>query len=98
MNVKAETAKRPLPRSDAGRKKTLEKRLALADELANTPTTTLTLRLPVGMNQWLDAYVHGVWQTKVRKQELVIEAMRLLIARRGAPNEDVLATDFLAEK
>jgi hypothetical protein len=98
MNVKSEATKRRSRRPDAVRMKVLEKRLALADELARTPTTTVTLRLPAGLNQWLDGYVHGAWPARVRKQELVVEALRLLIARRGGPGEDSFSTDLLAER
>ena len=96
MNTKAAAGKRRLRRGDAARMKVLEKRLALVDELARTPTATVTLRLPTGLNQWLDGYVHGAWPTRIRKQELVVEALRLLIARRGSPNEEALATDLLS--
>jgi hypothetical protein len=97
VNVKAESAKRRSRKGAAGRMKVLEKRLALADELANTPTTTVTLRVPAGLNQWLDGYVHGAWPTKIKKQELVAEALRLLISRRGGPGEEKLVTDLLGE-
>jgi hypothetical protein len=90
MDVKAEPTKRRSRRINAARAKVLEKRLALADELSKTPTTTVTLRLPAGLNQWLDGYVHGAWPSKVKKQELVVEALRLLIARRGGPGEEVI--------
>jgi hypothetical protein len=77
--------------------KVLKKRLALADELANTPTTTVTLRMPTGLNQWLDAYAHGAWPAKVLKQELVVEALRLLIAHRGGAREELVTTDLLED-
>jgi hypothetical protein len=97
MNVQAGAAKHRSRRSDAARWKVLQKRLALADELARTPTTTVTLRLPTGLNRWLDGYVHGAWPAKIRKQELVVEAMRLLIACRGGAHEDVLAIGLVEE-
>jgi hypothetical protein len=95
MNAKAGVAKRRSRKADVGRMKTLEKRLALAEDLASTPTTTVTLRLPTGLNQWLDGYVHGAWPAKVKKQELVVEALKLLIARRGGARDEVLATELL---
>jgi hypothetical protein len=49
------------------------------------------------LNEWLDAYVHGAWPSKVRKQELVAEALRLLVARRGGPGEPCLATALLGD-
>ena len=96
-NVQAGAAKRRFRRRDAARRKVLQERLALADELARTPTTTVTLRLPTGLNQWLDGYVHAAWPARIRKQELVVEAMRLLIACRGGAHEDVLAIGLVEE-
>ncbi len=78
-----------------GRRRALEARVALAQELSASVTTTVTLRVPGRMNEWLDAYVHGAWPKRVRKQELVIEALRLLIARRGGPRQESLETDLL---
>jgi hypothetical protein len=97
MNSKAGAGKRRLRRTETGRMRVLEKRLPLADELAKTPTTTVTLRLPAGLNQWLDGYIHGAWPTRIRKQDLVVEALRLLVARRGGPDDEVLATDLLRD-
>jgi hypothetical protein len=98
MNAKAGASKRRSRKAGAGRIKVLEKRLALSEELAGTDTTTVTLRLPVGLNQWLDGYVHRAWPVKIRKQDLVVEALRLLIARRGGPGEEVFVTDLLTER
>jgi hypothetical protein len=97
MNVKSVAIKRRSRRTDAARMKVLERRLAVVEELAMTPTTTVTLRLPTGLNQWLDGYLHGIWPSKLRKQALVVEALRMLVARRGGPGEEVLLTDLLAE-
>jgi hypothetical protein len=67
--------------------------------MAASPTITVTLRLPLELNHWLDTYVHGAWPERIRKQELVTEALRMLVARRGAPGEAVLVTELLpAEK
>jgi hypothetical protein len=84
-------------RSRAGgpARKTLQKRIDLARELSRSPTTTVTLRLPQGMNDWLDAYLHRAWPERIRKQELVAEALMLLIARRGGPGEPTFDTDLL---
>jgi hypothetical protein len=49
------------------------------------------------MNDWLDTYVHGAWPEKVKKQELVVEGLRLLIARRGKPKEEIISTELLPE-
>ncbi len=97
MNSKSEPTKPRLPKATARQLKLLTKRLALAQELARTPTRTVTLRLPDGLNGWLDAYVHSSWPTRIRKQELLVEAMQLLIARRGGAREEVLAPELLAE-
>ena len=72
-------------------------RIAEGRRLADTPTTTVTLRLPRGLNDWLDEYVHRAWPERIRKQELVAEALRLLLARRGRPGEPVLDTELLPE-
>ena len=94
MVTSSRTVKR---RSKAGgtSRKTLEKRIDLARELSKSPTTTVTLRLPHGMNDWLDGYVHRAWPERVRKQELVAEGLMLLIARRGGPGEPVFDTELL---
>jgi len=58
-------------------------------------TMTVTLRIPQPMNDWLDDYVHQSWPERVRKQELVIEALRMLMVRRGQAGEEVLPTELL---
>jgi hypothetical protein len=78
--------------------KVLAERVARARELASSPTVTVTLRIPVRLNEWLDGYVHGAWPAKVRKQELVTEGLRLLVARRGGPGEACVSTDLIDEK
>jgi hypothetical protein len=76
----------------------LTARITEGRRLADTPTTTVTLRLPRGLNDWLDEYVHRAWPERVRKQELVAEALRMLLVRRGRPGEPVLDTEFLREE
>jgi hypothetical protein len=78
-----------------GRGEVVRVRLAEAARLAQGPTTTVTLRVPRGMNDWLDEYVHRSWPAKVLKQDLVAEALTLLFARRGRAGEPVLHTDLL---
>ncbi|MBX9583423.1 MAG: hypothetical protein K2X87_24240 [Gemmataceae bacterium] len=63
--------------------------------MVDSSTVTVTLRLPRAMNDWLDEYVHRSWPERVRKQELVAEALRLLFARRGRAGEPVVPTDLL---
>jgi hypothetical protein len=75
----------------------LEARLAEARRMAESSTTTVTLRLPRELNDWLDEYVHRAWPERVRKQELVIEGLRLLFARRGRPGEPIVETSLLPE-
>ena len=76
----------------------LARRLAEAKRMADSATTTVTLRLPRELNDWLDEYVHRAWPERVRKQELVIEALRMLLARRGRPGEPILPTGLLPEE
>lgn len=73
-------------------------RLAEADRLAAGPTLTVTLRLPQAFNAWLDEYVHRSWPVRIRKQELLGEALRLLFVHRGRAGEPLLLTDWLDSK
>ncbi|MBY0514110.1 MAG: hypothetical protein K2P78_09395 [Gemmataceae bacterium] len=75
----------------------LRSRRAEAERLRNSPTTTVTLRVPRAFNEWLDEYVHRSWPERVLKQDLVAEALRLLFARRGRAGEPVLPTNLLAD-
>lgn len=86
------------PRSKPGQDATLVSRVETATKMAHSPTMTVTLRLPREMNDWLDAYVHGAWPVRIKKQELVVEGLRLLIARRGNPQEEFIETDLLPEE
>jgi len=92
-----ETAPGPEPKRISGATDLLTCRIAEGRRLADTPTTTVTLRLPRGLNDWLDEYVHRAWPERIRKQELVAESLRLLLARRGRPGEPVLDTELLPE-
>lgn len=86
-----QSRKEPKPQA----KSALEDRIQEAARMAESPTMTVTLRIPQEMNDWLDTYVHGAWPEKVKKQELVVEGLRLLIARRGKPKEEVIQTELL---
>lgn len=77
---------------------TLALRVSRATEISKGPTTTITLRVPAQMNEWLDEYVHKAWPTKVKKQDLVTEALRMLIARRGSAGEEPIPTRLLPEE
>lgn len=72
-------------------------RVVAAQELAATATMTVTLRIPQGFNDWLDEYIHRSWPQKIRKQELVVEALRLLYARRGKAGEALVETVLLGD-
>jgi hypothetical protein len=76
----------------------LEGRAAEARRMAGSPTTTVTLRIPRELNDWLDEYIHRAWPEKVRKQDLVSEGLRLVFARRGRPGEPILPTALLPEE
>lgn len=76
----------------------VETRLEEVAKMAQAATMTVTLRIPAPLNEWLDEYVHRSWPKKVKKQELVIEALQLLFVRRGRPGEEILETDFLADR
>jgi hypothetical protein len=76
----------------------LDGRVAEARRLAESPTTTVTLRIPKELNDWLDEYIHRSWPERVRKQDLVSEGLRLVFARRGRPGEPILPTTLLPEE
>ena len=59
---------------------------------------TVTLRLPQELNDWLDEYVHENWRDRVKKQQLVIEALQMLVARRGQAGDEVIPTELLGEE
>lgn len=82
-----------MPQAD----KLVSGRAAESRRMSDSPTVTVTFRLPREMNDWLDEYVHRSWPERVRKQELVAEALRLLFARRGRAGEPVVPTDLLPE-
>lgn len=89
-----------LPRkhkNPAGPTDLVNARMAEGRCMAESPTTTVTLRLPRGLNDWLDEYVHRAWPERVRKQELVAEALRMLFVRRGRPGERILDTELLSQ-
>ncbi len=83
---------------ERGTAELLGKRIAEARRMAESPTTTVTLRIPRDLNDWLDEYIHRAWPEKVRKQDLVSEGLRLAFARRGRPGEPILPTALLPEE
>lgn len=95
----ASTARREGRRQPAdGANDLVEGRAAEARRMAESPTTTVTLRIPRQLNDWLDEYIHRAWPERVRKQDLVSEGLRLVFARRGRPGEPILPTALLPEE
>jgi hypothetical protein len=76
----------------------IKERAKLAAQMTDGPTTTITLRIPAQMNEWLDEYVHRAWPKKIKKQDLVIEALQMLIARRLAAGETPTPTKLLLDE
>ena len=85
-------------RHEVGTQDILQGRIAEAERMAESPTTTVTLRIPRALNDWLDEYIHRAWPERVRKQDLVCEGLRLVFARRGRPGEPILPTALLSEE
>lgn len=85
----------PRPRVRAFPEDSLTLRVDEAGRMARGTTCTVTLRIPREFNEWLDEYVHRSWPVRVRKQELVVEALRLLFARRGRAGEPLAETDLI---
>lgn len=83
---------------ERGTRGLLTGRVAEAGRMAASPTTTVTLRIPRELNDWLDEYIHRAWPERVRKQDLVSEGLRLAFARRGRPGEPVLPTPLLPDE
>ena len=97
-NTETQVIKRERKKKPTDERPTLERRIEEAQALSETSTMTMTLRIPAGLNDWLDEYVHGSWPDKIKKQQLVTEALMLLYARRGKPKEEILSTELLSEK
>ncbi len=76
----------------------MAERLQEADRKSKSKTTTVTLRIPTELNDWLDEYRHLSYPQRIEKQALVIEGLRLLYMARGQPGteafnlEEVLLT------
>lgn len=97
-NTATPVIKRERKKAPTDERSLLEKRREEAKTLAETSTTTMTLRIPAGLNDWLDEYVHGSWPDRIKKQQLVTEALMLLYARRGKPKEEIVPTELLEDK
>lgn len=68
----------------------LKGRTKSAEEMAKSPTMTVTLRIPSAFNEWLDAYRHLSYPERLAKQDLVVEGLKMVYLRRGGPGETVL--------
>ena len=66
----------------------LAERQREADGKSRSKTTTVTLRIPVELNDWLDEYRHLSYPQRIEKQSLVIEGLRLLYMARGQPGTE----------
>jgi hypothetical protein len=66
----------------------LTERQREADGKSRSKTTTVTLRIPVELNDWLDEYRHLSYPQRIEKQSLVIEGLRLLYMARGQPGTE----------
>ena len=69
-------------------KATLLERQKEADAKSRSKTTTVTLRIPVELNEWLDEYRHLSYPQRIEKQALVVEGLRLLYMARGQPGTE----------
>lgn len=52
-----------------------------ARELAATTAVPITLRMPNGLNDWLDEYAHQHRKKGVKKQDLIAAAVQLLVEK-----------------
>lgn len=75
----------------------VNQRVTQATQMAKSSTVTVSLRMPHQLNSWLDAYVHESWPERVKKQDLIAEALRMLVARRGKAGEFIIPTELLPE-
>ena len=60
-------------------KQTLKQRVA---EMATTRHVVISLRCPEAINDWLDEYAHAHRKEGVKKQDLVAEALAMLILKK----------------
>lgn len=64
--------------------------------MAETSTTTVTLRIPSAFNEWLDAYRHLVYPERIGKQQLMVEGLSMAFMRRGWPGQPTPDFDAVA--
>jgi len=87
-NITAQKTAHPLRKKEeqkASLQRSLEPTgLQLAQQLAETRLIPITLRLPEGLNDWLDDYAHANRKQGVKKQDLVTRAVQLLVMEMSA--------------
>jgi hypothetical protein len=76
----------------------LQERSEAAEQMAASPAVTITLRIPAGFNEWLDAYRHLSYPQRIGKQELVIEGLTMAFLRRGRPGQAILTPDRVVRR
>lgn len=68
--------------------KSLVEAQGYAHHLASTRAIPITLRLPEGLNDWLDEYAHTHRKQGVRKQDLIARAVALLVVALSAEDAE----------
>jgi hypothetical protein len=53
--------------------------LRVIAEASETPLVVITLKLPGGLNERLDDYIHENWKKRPKKQDLIKRAIQLLM-------------------
>lgn len=87
------TDKRKKAKTASNTGPTIERRKQQAETMAKSPTTTVTLRIPTALNEWLTEYQHLSYPNRVGKGEIVVEGLILAYLRRGRPGEKILFDD-----
>ena len=63
----------------------LPERVERAALMTTGSTTTITLRIPAKMNEWLDEYVHRAWPRKVKKNRTWLSRHSKCLSPVGLP-------------
>lgn len=88
-NIADEPAAPPAKKGRERPKQSLRQRVA---EMAESRHVVISLRCPEALNDWLDEYAHAHRKQGVKKQDLIAEAIGLLILKKeGAeqPPEEI---------
>ncbi len=72
-------------------------RRTTANKLAKSPKRTVTLRIPIELNEWLNEYQHLSYPKRLTKGGLVVEGLILAYLCRGRPGEKVLSENEVIE-